>query len=88
MTVKIVKVRSLTTLPCAYSNTVDDGYFRYVTVDGKRVGDVVKFKPIGAGATFLTKNGTTENVVCKSRRAHWLTLKGKLPTTIKINVTN
>lgn len=26
MTVKIVKVRSLTTLPCAYSNTVDDGY--------------------------------------------------------------
>jgi hypothetical protein len=36
MTVKIVKVRSLTTSPCAYSNTVDDGYFRYVTVDGKR----------------------------------------------------
>lgn len=34
MTVKIVKVRSLTTSPCAsYSNTVDDGYFRYVTVD-------------------------------------------------------
>lgn len=27
MTVKIVKVRSLTTLPGAYSNTVDDGYF-------------------------------------------------------------
>lgn len=34
------------------------------------------------------KNGTTENVPRKSRRAHWLTLKGKLPTTIKINVTN
>ena len=30
MTVKIVKVRSLTTLPGAYSNTVDDGYCRYV----------------------------------------------------------
>lgn len=45
MTVKIVKVRSLTTSPCAsYSSTVDDGYFRYVTVDGKRVGDVLKFK--------------------------------------------
>lgn len=31
---------------------------------------------------------STENVARKSRRAHWLTLKGKLPTTIKINVTN
>lgn len=50
MTVKIVKVRSLTTLSCAYSNTVDDGYFRYVTVDGKRVGDVVKFKPDWGGS--------------------------------------
>lgn len=50
MTVKIVKVRSLTTSPCAsYSNTVDDGYFRYVTVDGKRVGDVVKFIPDWGG---------------------------------------
>ncbi len=38
MTVKIVKVRSLTTLPGAYSNTVDDGYCRYVTVDGKPCG--------------------------------------------------
>ena len=53
MTVKIVKVRSLTTLPCTYSNTVDDGYFRYVTVDGKRVGDVVKFIPDwGGGLRF------------------------------------
>lgn len=54
MAVKIVKVRSLATLPCAsYSNTVDDGYFRYVTVDGKRVGDVVKFKPDwGGGYVF------------------------------------
>lgn len=43
MTVKIVKVRSLTTSPCAYSTTVDDGYCRYATVDGKRVGDVWKF---------------------------------------------
>ena len=51
MTVKIVKVRSLITSPCAsYSNTVDDGYFRYVTVDGKRVGDVVKFKPDWGGS--------------------------------------
>lgn len=50
MTVKIVKVRSLTTLPGAYSNTVDDGYCRYVTVDGKRVGDVVKFKPDWGGS--------------------------------------
>lgn len=50
MTVKIVKVRSLTTSPCAsYSNTVDDGYFRYVTVDGKRVGDVWKFIPDWGG---------------------------------------
>lgn len=50
MTVKIVKVRSLTTSPCAsYSNTVDDGYFRYVTVDGKRVGDVCKFIPDWGG---------------------------------------
>lgn len=30
--------------------TVDDGYFRYVTVDGKRVGDVVKFKPDWGGS--------------------------------------
>lgn len=49
MTVKIVKVRRLTTLPWSYSNTVDDGYFRYATADGKRVGDVVKFKPDWGG---------------------------------------
>lgn len=49
MTVKIVKVRSLTTLPFAYSSTVDDGYCRYVTVDGKRVGDVMKFTPDWGG---------------------------------------
>ncbi|AIZ15441.1 hypothetical protein [Bifidobacterium catenulatum] len=53
MTVKIVKLRSLITLPCAYSNTVDDGYFRYAMVDGKRVGDVVKLKPDwGGGYVF------------------------------------
>lgn len=53
MTVKIVKALSLTTSPCAYSSTVDDGYCRYVTVDGKRVGDVVKFKPDwGGGYVF------------------------------------
>ena len=53
MTVKIVKVQDLTTSPCAYSNTVDDGYFRYATVNGKRVGDVVKFKPDwGGGYVF------------------------------------
>lgn len=58
MTVKIVKVRSLTTLPCTYSNTVDDGYCRYVTVDGKRVGDVVKFKPDWGGSyVFDGKRG-------------------------------
>lgn len=49
MTVKIVKVRSLTAMPRGYSNTVDDGYFRYATVDGKRMGDVVKFKPDWGG---------------------------------------
>ena len=30
MTVKIVKALNLTTSPCAYSSTVDDGYCRYV----------------------------------------------------------
>lgn len=55
MTVKIVKVRSLTTLPCAYSSTVDDGYCRYATVDGKRVGDVVKLKPDWGGGYVLNE---------------------------------
>ncbi len=54
MAVKIVKLRSLTYLPCTtYSSTVDDGYDRYATVDGKRVGDVVKLNPDwGGGYVF------------------------------------
>lgn len=54
MAVKIVKLRSLTYPPCTtYSSTVDDGYDRYATVDGKRVGDVVKLNPDwGGGYVF------------------------------------
>lgn len=40
MTVKMVKTRSLVGKLPGYSNTVDDGYIRYITVDGKRFADV------------------------------------------------
>lgn len=44
MTVKMVKKRSLTGKLPGYSTTVDDGYIRYITIDGKRFADVFKFK--------------------------------------------
>lgn len=44
MAVKMVKTRSLIGKLPGYSNTVDDGYIRYITVDGKRFADVCKFK--------------------------------------------
>lgn len=44
MTVKLVKTRSLIGKLPGYSNTVYDGYTRYITVDGKRFADVIKFK--------------------------------------------
>ena len=44
MNVKIAKMRSLVGKLPGYSNTVDDGYIRYITVDGKRFADLTKFK--------------------------------------------
>ena len=44
MNVKMVKIRSLVAKLPGYSNTVDDGYIRYITVDGKRFAEVFKFK--------------------------------------------
>lgn len=42
MTVKMVKMRSLIGKLPGWGTTVDDGYIRYISVDGKRFADVVK----------------------------------------------
>ena len=40
--IKIVKIRSLTGKLPGWGTTVDDGYIRYIAVDGQRFAEVVK----------------------------------------------
>lgn len=42
MKVKIVKIRSFTGKLPGWGTTVDDGYIRYIDVDGQRFAEVVK----------------------------------------------
>lgn len=42
MNIKLVKMRSLTGKLPGWGTTVDDGYIRYISVDGQRFAEVVK----------------------------------------------
>lgn len=79
MKVKIVKMRSLVRSADGWSNTVDDGYFRYVTVDRKRVGNVEKFKPDWFNGDYVFDEDSHDGVRGTQIQAHTLVeLKQKI----------
>lgn len=66
MTVKIIKQRSLIAPLPGLSNVVEDGWVRYVSVNGNNVGGIVKFKD---GDWLFRETGTRFTVMAGTQHA-------------------